>query len=92
MLKVLELGSGTGLVGLAAAAIWQCMACLTDLPDIVENLDYNIDCNCITISEHGGAATAKILDWSNPPVVRPGGIYPVRNEHLPSSSIAEIDF
>jgi hypothetical protein len=86
MLKVLELGSGTGLVGLAAAAIWKCVAYLTDLPDIVENLDRNIERNCMIIEDHGGSAEADVMDWSKPPAVRLG-TFPVGREYLPSAQL-----
>jgi|HubBroStandDraft_4_1064222.scaffolds.fasta_scaffold243513_2 hypothetical protein len=92
MLKVLELGSGTGLVGLAAAAIWKCIAYLTDLPDIVENLDRNIERNCMVIGDHGGRAEAEVIDWSNPPAVGPGGTFPVGREYLLLTLAAEKDY
>lgn len=61
--KVLELGSGTGLVGLAAAAIWQCKVHLTDLPEIVSNLKYNAEQNSSVIEDRGGWSTTEVLDW-----------------------------
>jgi len=74
ILRVLELGSGTGLVGLAAAAIWRCMVYLTDLPDIVDNLLLNVHSNCATVGRHGGTPVAGVLDWTKPPA---GDIYSV---------------
>lgn len=65
---VLELGSGTGLVGLAAAAILHRNVILTDLPEIVPNLDRNATANAGSISLHGGKANCAILDWSRPQV------------------------
>ncbi|OLL27147.1 Protein-lysine N-methyltransferase rrg1 [Neolecta irregularis DAH-3] len=58
---ILELGSGTGLVGLTAAALRpNSPVLLTDLPEIVLNIVKNIDLNH---SSHGGNAKARILNW-----------------------------
>jgi predicted nicotinamide N-methyase len=62
---VLELGAGTGLVGLAAACAWQVDVSLTDLPDIMPNLQKNIERNCNVVRECGGSACALPLDWSD---------------------------
>ena len=64
--RILELGAGTGLVGLAAAAIFQTPLLLTDLPDIVPNLQRNIDANTATLALHGGNASTAVLDWADP--------------------------
>ena len=64
--SVLELGAGTGLVGLSAAAIWKTTAVLTDLPPIVPNLEANIDLNRDVVARHGGEAHCGVLDWSSP--------------------------
>ena len=63
----LELGSGTGLVGLAAAAVWQCCVTLTDLPEIVPNLKRNVNDNLDMIDERGGWGVTMALDWEDPP-------------------------
>lgn len=42
---ILELGSGTGLAGLAAAAALRRPAVLTDLPDVLPALQRNVDAN-----------------------------------------------
>ncbi|EME82866.1 uncharacterized protein MYCFIDRAFT_136061, partial [Pseudocercospora fijiensis CIRAD86] len=63
---VLELGSGTGLVGLAAAAILSRHVLLTDLPDIVPNLERNAEVNAGLLRTHGGRATCCVLDWNQP--------------------------
>ncbi|OTB05052.1 hypothetical protein M426DRAFT_320112 [Hypoxylon sp. CI-4A] len=64
-LDVLELGSGTGLLGMAAAAIWQANVVLTDLPDIVPNLTYNIETNRSAIETLGGKVDAGVLIWGS---------------------------
>ncbi len=62
---VLELGSGTGLVGIAAAAVWGVHVHLTDLPEIVPNLASNVQTNKDLTRKSGGIATTGVLDWSN---------------------------
>ncbi|KAL5715259.1 hypothetical protein ACHQM5_017100 [Ranunculus cassubicifolius] len=44
-LRILELGSGTGLVGIAAAAILGAKVTITDLPHVVPNLVFNAKAN-----------------------------------------------
>lgn len=61
--SVLELGSGTGLLGMAAAAMWKTHVILTDLPDIVPNLDFNVARNRPTIELLGGSVEAGELTW-----------------------------
>lgn len=67
-LRVLELGSGTGLVGIAWASKWRqsfgtenIEMFVTDLPDIVANLKKNVQTNDLTTF-----VEADILDWTNP--------------------------
>lgn len=62
-LSVLELGSGTGLVGIAASAIWQCKVILTDLPEICENLERNAEENGEVVESRGGTVAVEPLDW-----------------------------
>lgn len=62
-LEVLELGSGTGLLGIAAAAMWQADVILSDLPDIMPNLDYNIEKNRATVEQLGGKVSSGTLTW-----------------------------
>lgn len=64
--RVLELGAGTGLVGLAAAATLHAHVVFTDLPEIVPNLAHNVCANATTIAAHGGKADVGVLDWSRP--------------------------
>ncbi|KAK6074158.1 hypothetical protein SCUP515_06548 [Seiridium cupressi] len=65
-LQVLELGSGTGLCGMAAAAIWKTRACLSDLPNIMPNLTHNIETNRKAIESLGGTVEAGALTWGSP--------------------------
>ncbi len=61
--NVLELGSGTGLLGMAAAAFWKTHVVLTDLPAIVANLAFNVERNTPTIEALGGTVEAGALTW-----------------------------
>jgi predicted nicotinamide N-methyase len=63
---ILELGAGTGLVGMAAALVFKRHVILTDLPEIVPNLEQNARSNSEVISSHGGSAAATVLDWTKP--------------------------
>jgi hypothetical protein len=65
-IPVLELGAGTGLVGLSAACLWKRTAILTDLAPIVPGLDANIALNKDNIAKFGGSAGCGSLDWSAP--------------------------
>ncbi|KAI0009424.1 putative methyltransferase-domain-containing protein [Xylariaceae sp. FL0662B] len=64
-MKVLELGSGTGLLGMAAAAIWETDVVLTDLPNILPNLNFNIQRNRQAIEAIGGSVDSGILVWGS---------------------------
>lgn len=61
--SVLELGSGTGLLGLAAASIWGTHVVLTDLPEILPNLKYNAEENRAAIEDLGGSVSVGALTW-----------------------------
>ncbi|KAH8682184.1 putative methyltransferase-domain-containing protein [Xylariales sp. PMI_506] len=65
--SVLELGSGTGLLGMAAAAIWKTEVLLSDLPTIVPNLAFNVEKNHETIAALGGSMKAGALTWGGLP-------------------------
>ena len=64
-MKILELGSGTGLLGLAAATSWGANVVLSDLPDIVPNLNHNIEQNRATIEQLGGSVGSGVLVWGS---------------------------
>ncbi|OJJ87817.1 S-adenosylmethionine-dependent methyltransferase [Aspergillus glaucus CBS 516.65] len=65
-LRALELGAGTGLVGLSFAALRGKSATihLTDLPPIVPNLAHNAALNVELLNSTGATVTTGILDWS----------------------------
>lgn len=66
--RILELGSGTGLVGLAAASLWQDQVSevmLTDLPEIVSNLQQNIDLNEHLLPQGSPKVHSRVLDWTD---------------------------
>ncbi|KAI5843862.1 putative methyltransferase-domain-containing protein [Morchella snyderi] len=60
--RALELGSGTGLVGLAAAGTLPGVGSvlLTDLPEIISNLQRNVDRNRAALKS---AVDVEVLDW-----------------------------
>ncbi|KAK0384071.1 hypothetical protein NLU13_8160 [Sarocladium strictum] len=61
--NILELGSGTGLLGLAAAALWRAPVSLSDLPNITENLRVNAEKNRELIEARGGKLSVGELTW-----------------------------
>ncbi|KAJ4851462.1 hypothetical protein Tsubulata_014131 [Turnera subulata] len=62
-LKILELGSGTGLVGIAAALTLGATVTVTDLPHVVPNLQFNADANAGELALHGGTLRVEPLRW-----------------------------
>uniref|UniRef100_A0A8R1HZJ7 Uncharacterized protein n=1 Tax=Caenorhabditis japonica TaxID=281687 RepID=A0A8R1HZJ7_CAEJA len=58
---VLELGSGTGVCGIALAALGA-EVILTDLPDRLSLLDKNVEANRDLV---GNRAKTEVLDWTN---------------------------
>jgi predicted nicotinamide N-methyase len=67
--RVLELGSGTGLVGLAMAGMGADVL-LTDLASIHPNLARNVEDNVEVVRQNYGSASSGILDWSDPTNLR----------------------
>lgn len=68
-LKALELGAGTGLVGLSFAVLRGPSATihLTDLPAIVPNLEHNVKLNTELLAKSDATITTGVLDWSVAP-------------------------
>ncbi|XP_059624676.1 uncharacterized protein LOC132267541 [Cornus florida] len=62
-LRILELGSGTGLVGISAAAILGADVTVTDLTHVLPNLRFNADANADVLARHGGAVEVAALGW-----------------------------
>jgi predicted nicotinamide N-methyase len=65
-IDILELGSGTGLLGLAFAIVFNTHVQLTDLDTIVPNLERNVHLNQHLLSENRAAASVTTLDWTCP--------------------------
>lgn len=61
--KILELGSGTGIVGIVAAATLGCNVTITDLPHVVPNLRFNAEANAGVVGSSGGAVNVAALRW-----------------------------
>lgn len=72
-LSVLEIGAGTGLAGLAAAAIWKSDVVITDLPSIIPGMEANIVLNAELFAKTGGRARCGSLDWAHPERLAGGG-------------------
>lgn len=62
-IDVLELGSGTALLGIAAACLWRANVMLTDLPNIMPNLTHNANLNRQTVRLLGGHVDTALLTW-----------------------------
>ncbi|POO02533.1 Lysine methyltransferase [Trema orientale] len=62
-LSILELGSGTGLVGIAAAVTLGAIVTVTDLPHVIPNLQFNVDANSAALTANGGTVTVAPLRW-----------------------------
>jgi D-xylulose reductase len=69
-LQVLELGSGTGLVGLAMAGLGADVV-LTDMSSICSNLARNAQSNHEVVTRNGGSTRTAILDWTRPTSCEP---------------------
>lgn len=61
--RVLELGSGTGLLGLAAAAALQLPVTVTDLPQVLPALQHNVALN----ARVAPLVQVQACDWLHPP-------------------------
>ncbi|KAI4137355.1 MAG: hypothetical protein L6R39_007331, partial [Caloplaca ligustica] len=63
--RVLELGAGTGLVGITVAALFEVDLSLTDLPAIIPNLQSNVD-SYLSNATSGAEDYINVskLDWS----------------------------
>ncbi|KAL3699378.1 hypothetical protein R1sor_017400 [Riccia sorocarpa] len=61
-MRVLELGSGTGMVGIVAACLGAHVI-LTDLPHVIPNLEYNMELNRGAIQAAGGSVESRVLSW-----------------------------
>lgn len=64
-LRILELGSGTGLVGIAAAAILGADVTVTDLAHVIPNLKFNVSANAQIVGGGGGTVVTAELSWGN---------------------------
>ncbi|KAJ3674451.1 hypothetical protein LUZ60_005067 [Juncus effusus] len=64
-LRILEVGSGTGLVGIAAASLLGANVTITDLPHVVENLGFNAELNDEVVRSNGGSVCVKQLRWGD---------------------------
>ncbi|PKA65990.1 L-galactono-1,4-lactone dehydrogenase [Apostasia shenzhenica] len=62
-LRILELGSGTGLVGIAAAAVLGARVTLTDLPHVLPNLEFNALANADLVAARSGSLSIRQLRW-----------------------------
>ncbi|KAM0975446.1 hypothetical protein ACFX13_018764 [Malus domestica] len=62
-LKILELGSGTGLVGIAAAATLGATVTVTDLQHVIPNLLFNVEANVSVLEANGGIVHVAALGW-----------------------------
>ncbi|KAG2329393.1 hypothetical protein Bca4012_021043 [Brassica carinata] len=62
-LNIVEIGSGTGIVGIAAAAMLGANVTLTDLPNVIENLKFNADANARVVARFGGEVHVAPLRW-----------------------------
>lgn len=68
-IPILEIGAGTGLVGLTAAKLFSKKTILTDLPGIVPGLRTNVDLNAQVLGEVSKFVHCGSLDWITPQVL-----------------------
>jgi len=69
VIPILELGAGTGIAGLSAAAIWHTTAVLTDLAPILPGIAANVALNRALLAQHRGLALCGTLDWVRPAIL-----------------------
>ncbi|XP_076960669.1 uncharacterized protein LOC143637103 [Bidens hawaiensis] len=62
-IRILELGSGTGVVGIAASAILGDDDTVTDLPHVLPNITFNADANSDVLAPRGGRVHVAALSW-----------------------------
>ncbi|CAA7056943.1 unnamed protein product [Microthlaspi erraticum] len=62
-INILELGSGTGIVGIAAAVTLSANVTVTDLPHVLDNLNFNADANAQVVGRFGGKVHVAPLRW-----------------------------
>uniref|UniRef100_A0A1B6L7E1 Uncharacterized protein n=1 Tax=Graphocephala atropunctata TaxID=36148 RepID=A0A1B6L7E1_9HEMI len=62
--QVIELGAGLGCAGLVASCLGAHVT-MTDLPEVIENLKNNIECNKLVWESCGGNAQARSLKWGS---------------------------
>ncbi|VVB18333.1 unnamed protein product [Arabis nemorensis] len=62
-INILELGSGTGIVGIAAAITLAANVTVTDLPHVLGNLSFNADANAEIVARFGGQVHVAPLRW-----------------------------
>eukprot|EP00747_Dinoflagellata_sp_TGD_P170469 gnl/TRDRNA2_/TRDRNA2_202119_c0_seq1.p1 gnl/TRDRNA2_/TRDRNA2_202119_c0~~gnl/TRDRNA2_/TRDRNA2_202119_c0_seq1.p1 ORF type:complete len:246 (+),score=43.47 gnl/TRDRNA2_/TRDRNA2_202119_c0_seq1:116-853(+) len=75
--KVLDLGTGLGTAGLAAALLGADVV-LTDMRSLAHTVEQSIELNSAAIAEAGGSARFAPLDWSaDPPDELPPGSFDV---------------
>lgn len=62
-LNILELGSGTGVVGIVAAITLSANVTVTDLPHVLDNLKFNAEANAEVVARFGGKVHVAPLRW-----------------------------
>lgn len=65
-IQVLELGAGTALVGLSAAALWHANVMLTDVEGVVPGIERNVGSNRQLLHANSASAVYGTLDWRHP--------------------------
>lgn len=62
-IRILELGSGTGIVGITASVLLGADVTVTDLPHVLPNLKFNVDVNSSVLVPLGGEVHVAALSW-----------------------------